>query len=467
MKRHSIAAVGLVAVLVALGGCASFKTGWEGGFEIRPEPPLREHDPLLIEEEHETLDEAYARIARLVPGFGGIFFDEFGILNVYLTDLSNTQEAFARLEPLLLDYFGQEAGVIPSANLWRAVQGRYNYLQLMRWYNKLVEMIFQDLRVVKADIDERNNRLILGIKDLKDTHHLLQRIRNLDIPPDVVAFEDADFPVLTSTLNGEVRPVVGGVQVVGSGGCTLMLPVRHSAYGLGFITNAHCAKPEATVPNPPLKLYQPNRSDSNLIGNESLDPPVIIGTVPVPNDPRWRPKGTDCLAARPGWPAEKCRWSDSAFFTSTPGISMLRGHIAKVSQGGDLTIIGYWPVVAIVRNPPLGMPVNKVGQTSGWTSGRVTGTCQRTWTNWWDERGPDGRPIANVVLLCQNEANYWVESGDSGAPVFSLRRNNTAILVGISWGHDQNIREISYFSPVGGIMKDLNMVGGFCAGNLC
>lgn len=146
---------------------------------------------------------------------------------------------------------------------------------------------------------------------------------------------------------------------------------------------------------------------------------------------------------------------------------MLRGHIARVGAGGDLTIIGYWPVTAIVRNPPFGMQVNKVGRTSGWTRGQITGTCQRQWTNWWDEKGPDGKPIANVVLLCQNDANYSVAGGDSGAPVFSLRSNNTAVLVGIHWGRDQNIPTISYFSPMSGIMKDLGMAGGFCSGNLC
>lgn len=278
MKRHGIAAVGLtVALAIVLGGCGLFtKTGWESNSGIRSELPLREYDPWLIKE-HETLDEAYARMAEIVPEFGGIFFDDFGTLNVYLTDLSKAQEAFARLEPLLLDYFGRETEIIPSTHVWKAIQGRYNYTQLTEWYNKVIATIFQDPLVVKTDIDERNNRITVGIKrpnvalNTQDMYRLAQRIKNLGVPLEAVAFEDADLPVLTSTppmLTGKVRPVVGGIQIVaGESLCTLMLPVIHSAYGAGFITNAHCAKPEATVPNPPLTLHQPaiQSNNENLI----------------------------------------------------------------------------------------------------------------------------------------------------------------------------------------------------------
>ena len=75
-----------------------------------------------------------------------------------------------------------------------------------------------------------------------------------------------------------------------------------------------------------------------------------------------------------------------------------------------------------------GQTVQKVGFTTGWTEGQVTGTCVNT-----DQGG------TSIHFLCQTQANYASEFGDSGAPVFvtgGIFGNDPtqARLDGIHWG---------------------------------
>ena len=62
-----------------------------------------------------------------------------------------------------------------------------------------------------------------------------------------------------------------------------------------------------------------------------------------------------------------------------------------------------------------------MGRTSGWTQGPVVKTCI------------DANIGGDITILCQDEVNAGIESGDSGAPVFRLLSGGRVVLYGIAW----------------------------------
>jgi hypothetical protein len=96
----------------------------------------------------------------------------------------------------------------------------------------------------------------------------------------------------------------------------------------------------------------------------------------------------------------------------------------------------YLIVQSITPNPGAGIHVDKVGRTSGWTSGYVVSTCH--------DVSPDTYP--SLKILCQTEATTYWDRGDSGGPVFVSDGRGGASLVGtIALGIPSTSR---YFSPM-------------------
>ena len=108
----------------------------------------------------------------------------------------------------------------------------------------------------------------------------------------------------------------------------------------------------------------------------------------------------------------------------------------------------------IVREstPSVGDTVNKVGITTGWTSGEVVDTCAQT-----------ELPNSDRVLLCQTIViNMEADLGDSGAPVFEITNspnNDDVELLGILWGafNADGDPTVTWISPVGNVYLDLGM----------
>jgi hypothetical protein len=89
--------------------------------------------------------------------------------------------------------------------------------------------------------------------------------------------------------------------------------------------------------------------------------------------------------------------------------------------------------------------VEKVGRTTGWTSGQVTHTCVHI-----PHQNSDWK------LLCQHGAGYARGSGDSGSPVFSRvnMQSDEVRLLGIHWGVNNELG-VAWFSPMSGVKHDL------------
>lgn len=104
--------------------------------------------------------------------------------------------------------------------------------------------------------------------------------------------------------------------------------------------------------------------------------------------------------------------------------------------------------------PLVGEELDKVGRTTGWTFGKVIGTCVNT-----------NVADTDITLLCQS----WVEStdgreivagGDSGSPVFAWRPSGEVVLGGILWGsNDPGTAFV--FSAMSNVEQELGALATF------
>jgi hypothetical protein len=128
----------------------------------------------------------------VVPGgFGGLWL-EGTVLHVNLVDLSKREEARAALKTELRGEFGPGApgGQRAAVDLDRIVfhPGRYDYVQLTGWYVRLPASLGYE-GVTSTDIDERRNRIRIGVRDDANAERVRRRIPELGIPPEAVLVE--------------------------------------------------------------------------------------------------------------------------------------------------------------------------------------------------------------------------------------------------------------------------------------
>jgi hypothetical protein len=153
----------------------------------------------------------------------------------------------------------------------------------------------------------------------------------------------------------------------------------------------------------------------------------------------------------PGCPRgnRKCRFSDASRAAYIDGTNQALGLIAQTSgpNNGSLTITGSFSITSddcgtIGGCLAVGTTVNKVGRTTGWTSGAITNTCVNT--------GVSG---TRIVQLCQTFVSAGVGGGDSGSDVFQIAGSDV-ILAGVLWGGNGSGTQF-VFSPLGNVTREL------------
>lgn len=134
--------------------------------------------------------------------------------------------------------------------------------------------------VVLTDIDDRNNRLTIGVETLNVSDRVQQELSNLGIPLEAVNLEETGLIEYAShTLQNYSRPVVGSLQIqfgsaIGStiGTCTLGFNAVRSGIS-GFVINSHCTAQRSVIEG---TLFGQNTLTSpNRIGVETVDPPFF------------------------------------------------------------------------------------------------------------------------------------------------------------------------------------------------
>src|SRR5262245_17932696 len=259
----------------------------------------------------ESLDDQFAAIARQVPGFGGLYFDQDGTMKVYMVAQKEpvTDNLISSLEDVITREIGGGERLTHSGV--EVIEGQYSFLDLHSWNQELSPAVLSLPGVVFTDLDEKTNRLRIGVTDSKE---ILEAVENslagVNIPRDEVVIRQHKQTNLH--LRNFRRPLRGGLQInFGNFLCTLGFPAVRNGVN-GYVTNSHCTTTQGGVQN--TVEHQPSASGTaNRVGIEIADPTYF--------------SGSGCPAGR------VCRRSDSSFIRvphpSGPAVTIDRGTIAR------------------------------------------------------------------------------------------------------------------------------------------
>ena len=377
------------------------------------------------------LDDMFDDVATSVPGFGGMYLDG-NTLKVYLTD--PTQRVMA--EHAIGAVFG--AARIPAGGV-QTLKGTYGFHQLHTWYNHL-GAVFNIQGVVYTDMDERSNRLTVAIENQGLAASVQTIISTAGIPQNAVNIITSDPIYTEATLQDQVRPIQGGLQIQFS---NFLCSISYNAVRggvAGFVTASHCTDIQGGVEG--TLYYQPLTASNTFIGTEIADPVYT--------------KNACTLAGVKG--NHVCRYSDTSFEQLANGVQQTVGAIEQTDtvNAGSLTIAGSFRVTSEGASL-VGQTVNKVGRTTGWSQGQVTNTCVNT--------GVSG---SKIVQLCQDWVSATVGPGDSGSGVFAITSGSDVQLRGTLWGGN-GAGTVFVYSPIANIQRsdELGPITTCAAGFTC
>ena len=369
---------------------------------------------------------AAAEFARQVPGFGGFYLDASGAPVVYLTS-GASQAAAARV---LAGYL--RAKGLSTASI-RVLQARYNWQQLDRWQAAATPAALAFDGAVFVDNDETANRVVIGVSDLGAMGTVRAAVVGAGVPDDAIVIEQSDPILQVATLqNIHDRPARAGVQINFPGYlCSLGFNATLGGQA-SFVTASHCTNTQGGVESTP--YWQPLESvDGTQLATEVADPDYVRGS-----------RGSACPRNK------RCRYSDASRAAYVNGANMALGLIAATSgaNNGSLDVVGSLSITTddcstIGGCLAVGSTANKIGRTTGWTSGTITDTCVNT--------GVQG---TNIAQLCQTFVDAGVGGGDSGSDVFVTTGGGSVKLAGILWGGN-GAGTMFVFSPLGNVKSEL------------
>jgi hypothetical protein len=281
--------------------------------------------------------------------------------------------------------------------------------------------------IVSVDVDERENKIRIGFNSLAGRGLALSRLASLGVPPDAFILELQSAAIPALTLTDRVRPLKAGLSIRAEqqGFCTLGFWAMKNSGGKGFFVNSHCT-PTGAATDHGHRYFQ---NDLALIG-----PFIEDNLFALEN---WDPPAASC--APYGLP---CRYSDAAFVSLFDTVSVHQGYVARTlyAEGNCCGSLAFstnddstrFEVIlkAGVYDVVMGEDVQKVGQTTGWTYGRVDQTCSDKWSS-----------ALGMTLKCQQRSEAYSSGGDRGSPVFAYRYcahdpTRCVMLVGMAWGHE-------------------------------
>ena len=377
----------------------------EGG-EIGQIAPNVVKEPALLA----SIDEGFARVADQVPGFAGAWVED-GSLVVALQKQEQLPAALEALAAVFGTDLPEEPAVYKPAE--------FAFRDLMDWNTSAGEAFYHP-DVTTLEIDERANRVKLGLSNLASRPEISNLLTNLGIPPAAVIFDERQ-PVpdlaLVDELRTFTRPLRGGVEIGGSGTCTMSLVVRRGGVN-GFLTNSHCTAVKGAPDSG--NHFQPNVvSSTNFVGVEMADSNYWSGGL--------------C-------PASLCTSSDAAYMQVNAGVTGRRGVIRKDFFDSKVTTENGVSFV--------GQNLRKVGRTTGLSVGEVEATCVTTVNT------------ANDMKFCQDRVEGGGSGpGDSGSPVYRhVKPSGTEVSMhGILWGGPPNEPEF-WFTPMGAVETALGAI---------
>jgi len=392
-----------------------------------------------------------AALRTVVRSYVGLSLDHEGAVRLALADASE---------------FDAAAGIAREA--WVKAQRKEVHERLLRFTFLQAPAGPADLRdafskmrdvltlpnVVFLDLDEACGCITVGIAEASAAsqvvsfatkHGVSQALLSTVVTPRVVRLQG---------LQDQYRPTMGGVQIQNrsAASCTLGLPTWSFSRGkYGFLTASHCTEgPQGEMRGSAIYQRGGHWLGGDRIGVESIDVPLFDTNT-----------NSNCPMGR------RCRLSDVAFVDYDHDTLGIIGRIAR-PRGSPCAAAGTACNVDSERLTDdirltlgiiglmTGDRVDKVGRTSGWTSGTITNTCISVNIS---DRDATGMIVDTMItMLCQDRAGATSLAGDSGAPVFMFNQaTGTGTFAGILWGGSGDPTSATFllFTPIAGIEQEL------------
>ena len=179
----------------------------------------------------DTLDDRFARVAEKVPAFGGLYVGPARSVFIVLTDTSPSIVRSARAA--ITEVFGRDR---IANSVLNPVKGQYGFLRLRRMHDN-AQPLLSLVGVLFSDIDERTNRLRIGVESAAVREKVEKMLGPLGIPTAAVDIEVTQPMSLNLSVNDKVRPLIGGLQIkrTFNGTCTLgFIAKRNGIRGIRY-----------------------------------------------------------------------------------------------------------------------------------------------------------------------------------------------------------------------------------------
>lgn len=410
-----------VLALLATAACES------SDVPVGPEPGDAVANRAAPQGAPHTPDDEFARASRAeVPGFAGFYLREDGTPVVRLVDPSQRGAAQRYLaQEFVRARRGRHADA-PTQPVF--LDAAYDFAQLKDWAEALTTLISTRDDVFLVDVDEVENRVMLGVADATATGAVRAEAARLGIPAAAVHVQTQARPQMRASLRDRQTTLKGGIQIAFSNYyCTLGFPATRVSTGASiFVTNSHCTGTQYASDG--IAIHQNIVASGNQIGNEVADRGLYA-----------------CISG-----VASCRRADAAYISNNGTRAVGRGLIARTAwatgRNAGTTITGDFRIVGRYTGTlPVGTTLDKTGRTSGSTYGNVTNSC-----------------VTIGELRCQDISKVWSEGGDSGSPVYVWLSNSDVQLHGVMWGGPGTDYSTTYSSRLAGIEADLGALSNLC-----
>lgn len=162
-----------------------------------PAQVVRDHverpTAVAVLESSGSIQEVFAALADEVDGFAGLYYDHEGRRTVTMTDtdriedvrapVSSVLRAGLRGQESLPGYTAAREQIDQDVSELRAELAQFDYRQLYDWYHgQIVNEVGGLSSVTSMHIDERLNRILVGVEHWADIPDIEHRLEALSVP---------------------------------------------------------------------------------------------------------------------------------------------------------------------------------------------------------------------------------------------------------------------------------------------
>lgn len=171
----------------------------------------------------QTIDDEFYAIAQEAPAFGGLYLcEQEGGLCVNTTDSSPAKVTAIR--EAIDRRFGEQFRGMPTV----PIPAQFSFAQLYEWHQQIVQTLSIS-GIVFTDIDEKRNRITIGVSTNSAKKAVEREIARLNIPSEAVVVDDTE-PVVTLSDTEKAPDTVEGWLIdnwplIGVGGVLFALGI--------------------------------------------------------------------------------------------------------------------------------------------------------------------------------------------------------------------------------------------------